>query len=203
MRHTCFSQSKERKTMKNLYTITVLIILVALSGCISFRSGGSLDQQGSQATPRATDKVIIVSRASSASDSSAAMTMDGRAAADERTNSKTWAFNNLELQSPAGTTYIDNLTLSVSERGDTLIWHTSFDVRSRVRNAISPDVVLNLILLDRNGQALTPNGQVSFSRLCGNNYYEKSDSVIAPDLFKQVYGARIRYIFKTRVAACD
>ena len=189
--------------MKDLYTVTLLIILVALSGCISFRSGSSPGQQSPQGTPGATDRVIIVSSASSAFDSSATMTMDGKAITDERRNSKTWEFNNLELQSPAGTTYIDNLTLSVSERGDTLIWHTSFDVRSRVRNAVSPDVVLNLILLDRNGQELTPNGQVSFSRLCGNNYYEKSDSVIAPDFFKQVYGARIRYIFKTRVAACD
>jgi hypothetical protein len=147
--------------------------------------------------------MIIVSRASPASDSSAAMTTEGSATTDERRNSKTWEFSNLELQSPAGITYIDNLRLSVSERGDTLIWHTSFDVRSRVRKVVSPDVVLNLILLDRNGQELMPNGQVSFSRICGNNYYEKSDSVIAPDLFKQVYGARIRYIFKTRVAACD
>ncbi|WP_025041476.1 hypothetical protein [Nitrosospira briensis] len=189
--------------MKNLYTITVLIILVALSGCISVRSGGSPSRQAPQGTSGATDKVIIVSAASSASSSTAAMTTDGRAIADERKNSKAWEFNNLALQSPAGITYIDNLTLSVSERGDTLIWHTSFDVRSRVRKVVSPDVVFNLILLDRNGQELTPNGQISFSRLCGNSYYEKSDSVIAPDLFKQVAGARIKYIFKTRVTACD
>jgi hypothetical protein len=189
--------------MKHLYTITVLIILVALSGCISVRSGSSPGQQGPQATPGSTDRVIIVSRASPASDSSTAITTDGRAATDERRNSKTWEFNNLELQSPAGTTYIDNLTLRVSERGDTLIWRTSFDVRARVRNVVSPDVVLNLILLDRNGQELTPTGQVSFSRICGNNYYEKSDSLIAPDLFRQVAGARIKYIFKTRVTACD
>ena len=82
--------------MKNLYTITVLIILVALSGCISFRLGGSPDQQGSQATPGATDRVIIVSAASSASDSNAAMATDGRAVTDERKNSKTWEFNNLK-----------------------------------------------------------------------------------------------------------
>ena len=115
--------------MKDLYTITVLIILVALSGCISLRSGSSPGPQGPQGAPGAADRVIIVSRASPASDSSAAITTDGTAATDERRNSKSWEFNNLELQSPVGTTYIDNLTLSVSERGDTLIWRT-FDVRS-------------------------------------------------------------------------
>lgn len=188
--------------MKNLYTVTVLIILIALSGCISVRSGGSPGPQGPQGKTGATDRVIIISTASSASGSNAVMTRDGRAIVDERKNSKTWEFNNLELQSPAGITYIDNLSLSVLERGDTVIWQTSFDVRSRVRKMVSPDVVFNLILLDRSGQELVPNGQINISRTRGNSFYEKSDSVIAPDLFKQAAGARIKYIFKTRVAAC-
>jgi hypothetical protein len=97
------------------------------------------------------------------------MTRDGRTTVDERKNSKTWEFNNLELQSPSGITYIDNLSLNVLERGDTVIWQTSFDVRSRVRKMASPDVVFNLILLDRSGQELIPNGQNCFSRRCGNS----------------------------------
>lgn len=188
--------------MKNLYTITVLLILTALSGCISVRSGGSPGPQGPQGTTGTSERVIVVSAVPSTSSSKVEMTTDGRPVSDESRDSKTWEFNNLELQSPDGITYIDNLSLSVSERGDTVIWHAYFDVRSRVRKVVSPDVVFNLILLDKNGQELAPSGQISFNRTCGNSYYEKSDSAIAPDLFKRAAGARIRYIFKTRITAC-
>jgi uncharacterized protein YceK len=77
-----FHNCEKGKTMKNLYTITILIILVALSGCVSVRSGGSPDRKDPQDTSGATDSVIIVSAASPASGSSAAMTTDGRAAAN-------------------------------------------------------------------------------------------------------------------------
>ena len=68
--------------MKNLPTITVLIILVTLSGCISVRSGGSPERKDPQDMAGATDSVIIVSAAPPASGSNAAMTTDGRAAAN-------------------------------------------------------------------------------------------------------------------------
>jgi hypothetical protein len=193
---------KRENLMKNLFTITVLMLLFALSGCISIRSGGSPGPQGSQGPAGTTERVIIVPAGSSSSSSNAGMTNEGRAVFDGRQDSKTWEFDNLEFQGAEWITYIDNLSLSVSERGDMVTWHASFDVRSRVQKTVSPDVVFTLILLDRNGQELAPSGQISFNRTCGNSYYEKSDSAIAPGLFKRAAGARIRYIFKTRVIAC-
>jgi hypothetical protein len=141
-------------------------------------------------------KGIIVPAGSSSSSSNAGMTNEGRAVFDGRQDSKTWEFDNLEFQGAEWITYIDNLSLSVSERGDMVTWHASFDVRSRVQKTVSPDVVFTLILLDRNGQELAPSGQISFNRTCGNSYYEKSDSAIAPGLFKRAAGARIRYILQ-------
>ena len=108
------------------------------------------------------------------------MTTEGRAVFDGRQDSKTWEFDNLEFQGAEWITYIDNLSLSVSERGDMVTWHASFDVRSRVQKTVSPDVVFTLILLDRNGQELAPSGQISFNRTCGKAIMKKAIARLLP-----------------------
>ncbi len=97
--------------MKNLYTTTLLMLLFALSGCISIRSGGSPVPPGSQGPAGTTERVIIVPAASSSSSSNVGMTTEGRAVSDGRKDSKTWEFDNLEFQGADWITYIDNLSL--------------------------------------------------------------------------------------------